>query len=450
MEVVAGATTFLAMCYILAVQPSVLSGAAAGNPTGMPAGAVFTATALASALGCAALAFLSRLPLAMAPGMGQNFFFVTSLLPAAAACGHPEPWRAALGAVVVAGAIMLVLSAWGLRQMLASAIEPSLRDAIGAGIGVFIALLGVKAGGLGAGSPRLSPDLVVFALGLLATLLLLGRGGRAARLAVPAGILVAFGVACLLAWQGARLLPAWAATGAWHSSALATTFHWPEAFVSHPPDPSPILLKADIPAALAPGMLAALLTLTITLVFDATGSILAVGRQAGLVTDAREGVVRRTMIADSSATALGGLLGSSSTTVFVESAAGVAAGGRTWIVPATVGALFVASLWISPLVQTVASYPPATAPALVAVGAMMARGLGRLPWRDPVRTLPALVVVVGIPWTSSIATGVAAGLVASPLCHLVAGRHRQVTPLAWILGAAMAAFMVLRWLGVMA
>ena len=113
MEVVAGATTFLAMCYILAVQPSVLSGAAAGNPTGMPAGAVFTATALASALGCAALAFLSRLPLAMAPGMGQNFFFVTSLLPAAAACGHPEPWRAALGAVVVAGAIMLVLSAWG-------------------------------------------------------------------------------------------------------------------------------------------------------------------------------------------------------------------------------------------------------------------------------------------------------------------------------------------------
>lgn len=422
-EFLAGITTFLSMAYILVVQPGVLSGLAMGEPTGMDPRAIFAATCIAAAVGCLVMAVVARLPIAVAPGMGQNVFFV-GIAATAAASGAPSGWSTALGCVFVAGALLVLVSATGLRQAVVEAVDEGMREAICAGIGLFIALLGLKqagiiaphpATGLGLGSSIASVDTLVFMLALVIGAAMHARGKRTAiAISVLAGL--AGGVAVGKIGLSAGVFAA-------------------------PPSPAPLLLGLDIPGALAPAMLVPTLALFLSLLFDATGSILAVTSGTGLVEGPRSGAFRRALLGDSIASCTGALAGSSSLTAYIESATGVAAGGRTGIVALVVGACFLAALFLGPLADALGGYPPATAAALVMVGCLMVGATARVPWGDPCIGIPAFLTLVGIPFTGSITAGIAIGLAASPIIKALAGRWREVHAIAWVLCVVMAAYL---------
>lgn len=447
-EIVAGLTTFMTMAYIIVVQPAVLSGRMLGQSTGMDFGAVMAATCVASALATALMALYGRYPIAQAPGMGQNFFFVLTVIPVAAAAGFDEPWRVALGAVFWSGILFLLLSLAGLRELIFHAISPDLKHGLTAGIGLFIAFLGLQNAGVIVKDPGTavklnahlaSPDVVIFFVALWLTAMLAARR-------VPGAILWGMLLGTALAWAGHALLPhlpaAWRQTPTVANSLLATRFEPATAFVASPPSLAPTWLQLDWRGALTPRILPLIGVLLFMFVFDAIGTLIAVCEQAGLMQDNRLPRARQAMISDAVGTVAGALLGTSTVTSYVESAAGVAQGGRTGLVGLVVALLFLAALVFEPLAAMVGSYPPITAPALVFVGALMLRQVTRVAWDDPTEAIPAFLMVLGIPLSYSIADGLALGLVTHPVLKLLSGRAREVGWLSYGLAALLLVYLV--------
>jgi adenine/guanine/hypoxanthine permease len=417
-EVRAGAVTFMTMAYIVFVNPAVLSQA------GMDFGALTVATCVAAALGSALMALLANYPVALAPGMGENFFFVSVV--GGAVTGAKVPWPAALAAVFVSGALFLVLGAFRLRERVFEIIPASLKHGIAVGIGLFVAFIGLKEAGIIVAAPgsfvRLgdlrSPAALLALGGLLVTAVLLAR--RVAG-AILWGILAAGAAALALGLVR------------WHG------------LVSAPPSIAPLALRLDLRAALDLALLPVVLLFLFMVLFDTVGTLVGVGMQAGLVRDGKLERAGRAFLADAAATTAGALLGTSTVTAYVESATGVAEGGRTGLTALTVAGLFLLSLFFYPLIQMVGGgvavpgspvpLHPITAPALIVVGSMMAANVRAIEWDRADEAIPAFLVILGTPLTFSIADGLALGFIAHPLLKLLSGRAREVHPLMAVLAA---------------
>lgn len=429
-EIAAGTTTFLTMAYIIVVQPSVLSGRMLGIDTGMDFGALTTATCLAAALATAVMGLYARAPIAQAPGMGLNFFLVLTLIPAASAAGYGEPWRVALGVVFVAGVLFLLLTLVGVRQIVVDAISPSLRAGIAAGIGLFIAFIGLQNAGLVVKDPAtavrlnlhwLSPNLLVFFAGFLATAALYARRVRGS---ILAGIAVAAAVALLLrfTWPG---LGAGAAADAAGGAALAD-LALPMTIVSLPPDLSPTFFAMDPAAALTLAMLPFVLIFLLMDLFDTVGTLVAVTEGVDVDEKRILPVPQRAYVSDAVGTVVGAAIGTSTVTSFIESTTGVQQGGRTGLTSVTTATLFLLALFATPVVAFVGSYPPITAPALVVVGTMMLRSVARFAWSDASEAIPACLIAIGIPLSYSISDGLALGFIAYPVVKVLSGRAREL------------------------
>lgn len=461
-EVLAGTTTFLTMAYIIFVQPAVLSGSMFGQATGMDFGAVTTATCLSAALASAIMGLYARYPIAQAPGMGENFFFVLTMLPAAAAAfapqiaaGETSPWQIGLGVVFVSGVLFLGLSLLGVREAVLEAISPAMRDGIAVGIGLFIAFIGLQNAGVIVKDPGTavklnthfaSPDLLVFFFGLLLTG---GLYARKVRGAVLWGILAAAAFALLLRWWIVPALPdAWRHSDLIGQSRLLTQFHPPTDGVifAAPPDVRPTLAQLDLRHALSRPMIPFILIFLFMLMFDTVGTLVGVARHAGFIKENRLPRARQAFVSDAVGTVAGAVLGTSTVTSYIESAAGVEQGGRTGLTAVVTAALFLAALFFGPVIAMVGSYPPITAPALVIVGAMMISGAARIAWDDYAESLPAFLIMIGIPLSYSIADGLALGFISYPIIKLAAGQGRDVRPLMYLVAAAFIAYFV--WLRV--
>ena len=425
-EVLAGLTTFLTMAYIIVVQPAVLSGAMFGMKTGLDFGSIMTATCLAAALATVLMALLAQYPIAQAPGMGENFFFVFSIIPAATAAGFTNGWQVALGCVFVSGVLFLILSLVGLREMIFNAISPSMKNGIAAGIGLFIAFIGLQNTGLIIKDPGSavklnahfgSPDLIVFFVGLLTTAVLFARKVRGS-------ILWGIVVATLLS-IGLKLSLVSATSPLITDSMLAKQFAFAKSVVALPPSLSPTFLQMDLARAVSPKMLPFVFVLLFMLTFDTIGSLIGVCEQAGFMRDNKLPRARQAMVSDAIGTVAGAALGTSTVTSFIESAAGVEQGGRTGLTGIVVAGLFLLALFFSPIIAMVGSYPPITAPALVIVGAMMLQNVSKIEWHDHTESFPAFLAFIGIPLSYSIADGLALGFISYPLIKLFSGRGRE-------------------------
>ncbi len=408
LEALAGATTFLAMAYIVFVNPAVLS------QTGMDFGAVFTATCLASAIATLIMALVANYPIALAPGMGQNFFFV------AAVAGMGLTWQQALAAVFLAGVAFIALTLSRARTLIIASIPESLKAAIAAGIGLLIAFIGLAGAGivqpnpgglLRLGALRTAP-VALCVVGLVLTVALAARG-------IGGALLAGIGAATALA-LGLGL----------------AEFH---GMISAPPSLAPTFMQLDLPGALTVGALPAVLVFFYMALFDAIGTLVAVGQQAGLMKEGRLVRGERALAADACGTVVGSCLGTSTVTAYVESAAGVQAGARTGLAGLVTAGLFLMTLIFSPLVKMVGDGPAAraiTAPALILVGSLMARSLTRVAWDDLTEALPAFLVLIGIPLSFSIGDGIALGVIAYPVVKVLAGRWREAPWLMYVLAAA--------------
>jgi adenine/guanine/hypoxanthine permease len=412
-EVVAGLTTFLTMAYIIFVQPAVLSAA------GMDRGAVLTATCLATAFATLLMALLANYPIAVAPAMGHNFFFAYSVV-----VGMKVPWQIALGAVAIAGTIFIVTAGVGLRERLITAIPASLKYSIAAGIGLLIANVGLQWAGLIVASP-----------GTLVTL-----GNLHSR-----PVLLAIATLTLTAILLVRRIP-----GAFLWGMLAGTavglplglveFH---GLVARPPSLTPTLMQLDVIGAFAPGMIAVIFVFFFLALFDSVGTLVGVGEQAGLMRGGTLPRARQALLADAIGTVAGAALGTSTVTAYIESGAGVAAGGRTGLASLVTAILFLVSLFLYPLVQMIGGgytsgqttlYPIIAAP-LVLVGTMMIGGLRHVAWDDPTEAVPAFLTVIMMPLAVSITEGIAFGLLAYAVLKIAAGRPRDVHPLIYVFAA---------------
>jgi len=432
-ELLAGLTTFLTMAYIIFVQPAVLTRTPDGGPTGMDQHAVMTATCLAAALATAIMALYARYPLAQGPGMGENFLFV-AVVALLIDEGSPTPWQTALGVVFIAGVLFVLLSLFGIREMLLDTIGPSIRNAIAAGIGLFIAFIGLQWGGLVVPSgtstcvkldPHFSsPDLIVFFCGLLSTAVLFALRVRGS---IALGIIAAAALAVALKWT----LPLPPAEGEAPSVALVQSaglqgFQFAEKVVSLPHTPH--WLQMDLRAALSWKMAPFILIFLFMGVFDMLGTLVGVSEQAGLIKDGKLPRARQALLSDAVGTTVGAALGTSTVTSFIESAAGVEQGGRTGLTALCTAVLFLVALFFTPLVAMIGSYPPITAPALLIVGSMMMRNVVKIDWKDYTEAIPAFLILIGIPMTFSIGDGLALGFVAYPVVKLCTGKGRTISP----------------------
>ncbi len=399
-EVMAGFTTFLTMSYIIFVNPAILS------TTGMNHDAVFIATCLAAALGTFIMAFLANWPIGLAPGMGLNAFFAFTVVK-----GMGFTWQQALGAVFISGCVFVVLTVTGVRRWLVAGIPHSLRSAIAAGIGMFLAIIALSGAGIVVANPATKVG-----LGDLHSLPVL--------LSALGFVLIA--VLDYFRWRGAILIGILAVTLA--SVALGLT-HFP-GIISMPPSVSPTLFKLDIGGALRGGFFHIILVFVLVEIFDATGTLTGLARKAGLLEGGREEGLGRALFADSLAIFSGSLLGTSSTTAYIESASGVQAGGRTGLTAVTIGVLFLAALFFSPLAAIVPPY--ATAPALLYVAGLMMRELLEIDWDDVTEAVPSALAALVMPFTYSIANGLAFGFIVYATLKLVTGRAREVHPAMWV------------------
>jgi len=463
-ELLAGVTTFLTMAYIIFVQPAVLSGALWPDrpATGMDFGAVTTATCLSAALASLIMGLYGRYPIAQAPGMGENFFFVLSTIPAAdamlaasagktAAASAPAGWQVALGVVFISGVIFLLLSLAGVRGAILDSISPSLRNGIAVGIGLFIAFLGLQGAGVIVANPGTlvqlnphfnSPDLIVFFVGLTTTA---GLHALRVRGSIVWGIAAGLALALALHFAVPHLPAALADSPTLNESKLVKQFRVVGAgdFVAAPPSIQPTLLKMDLRRAASWPMLPFILIFLFMLMFDTVGTLVGVAEQAGLMKDGTLPRARQAFASDALGTVAGAALGTSTVTSFIESAAGVEQGGRTGLTAVTVAALFLVAPFFSPVIAMVGSYAPITAPALVVVGSMMIRNVTKIQWDNYAESLPAFLIVLGIPLTCSIADGLALGFITYPVVKLLAGQARDVKWLTWLLAVVLVAYFVL-------
>jgi adenine/guanine/hypoxanthine permease len=394
-EVIAGITTFLTMAYIIFVNPMILADA------GMEHGAVFVATCLAAAIGCFIMGFLANYPIALAPGMGLNAFFTYTVV---GEMGYS--WETALGAVFLSGVCFLLLSLVRIREWIVNSIPMSLRLGIAAGIGLFLALIGLKSAGIVVASPatlvtmgdiRAFPA-VMAALGFCLIIAMVHRGMKSAVLLsilIITGLGVAFGD---VQFQG---------------------------MIAPPPSVLPTFMKMDLSGVLEVSMLSVVFAFLFVDLFDTSGTLVAVAQRGGLLDDkGRLPRLNRALTADSVATIAGATLGTSTTTSYIESTAGVSAGGRTGLTAVIVGLMFMAALFFSPLAGIVPAY--ATAGALFYVAILMMSGLMHVDWDDLSEAAPVVVVCLLMPLTFSIATGIALGFIAYAAIKLLCGRFSEL------------------------
>ncbi len=403
-----GLVTFLTMSYIIFVQPGVLSA------VGMDFGAVMVATCLSSALATFIMAFGANYPVALAPCMGENFFFVTVCM--GVVTGTKVPWQIALAAVFVSGVLFLLLSAVRLREIIIESLPLSLKFAIPVGIGLFIAFIGLQQGGL-----------VVAAPGSMVALGTLSSGPA---LLTLFGLLVT-AVLITMRMRGAILFGLLVTAIAGLPFGLVS-YH---GLFSLPPSLTPVLLKMDLAGLFEVAMLPVVVIFLFMVLFDTLGTLVGVGQQAGLMNNGQLERAGRALFSDAVGTTAGALLGTSTVSSYIESAAGVAAGARTGLASVFTGGLFLVALFFFPLVQMVGGgleigpgvfLRPVTAPVMIVVGSLMVRGVRDIPWDEPSEALPAFLVILGIPFTYSIADGLAMGFVSYPLLKLLSGRGREV------------------------
>jgi AGZA family xanthine/uracil permease-like MFS transporter len=410
-EILAGFTTFMTMAYIVFVNPSIL------HETGMPLTAVTAATCLSAAFGSVLMGGLARYPIALAPGMGLNAYFTYSVVK-----GMGVPWQAALGAVFISGVAFLLLTAIGVRQLILSAIPFELYSAVAAGVGFFIALIGFRNSGI------IVPN--------ASTTVTLGNLHDKSTLLALAGLLI---IAALMAWRvrAAMLIGILATTGIGLLTGVAKWTPQPYSLS----DLSATAGKLDVHAALGLGFLEIVFVFLFIDLFDNIGTLVAVGKRAGLFDKAhRIPRVNQILFSDASATIAGSLTGTSTVVSYIESAAGVAAGGRTGVTAIVTGLLFVVALFVAPAVGAIPS--AATAPALIIVGSLMISVVGEIAWSDPEVGIPAFLTMMAIPLTFSIANGLAFGFTSYTLVKVLRGKFKEVN---WFVYALTALF-VLRFL----
>ena len=412
-ELLAGLTTFLTMVYIIFVNPSILGDA------GMPKESVFVATCLVAALGTAVMGLYANYPIAMAPGMGLNAYFAYAVV-----LGVGVAWPAALGAVFISGCLFILVSLLGLRGMIVNGIPKSMRVAITVGLGMFLALIALKNAGIVVAS---EPTLV-----------------KAGDLHKPEAIMAIVGFFAIVALDRLRVKGA-ILIGIVLVTVLSFFFggNTYKGIFSAPPSIEPTLFQLDIPGALSSGILNIVLVFFLVELFDATGTLMGVARRAGLLVEGKMDRLNKALLADSGAIVAGSVLGTSSTTAYLESASGVQAGGRTGLTALTVAVLFLACLFIAPLAGVVPPY--ATAPALLFVACLMLSDLGEVEWGDSTESIPAAVTALVMPFTFSIAEGIAFGFISYAVLKLLTGRAREVAPVVWVI-AALFTFKIV-WVG---
>lgn len=403
-ETLAGVTTFVTMAYIIFVNPAILKDA------GMPVASTTVATCLAAAFGSILMGVLARYPIALAPGMGLNAYFAYAVVK-----GMGVGWQTALGAVLISGIIFLLLTLTGLRQLILSAVPPELYAAVAAGIGLFIAFIGMKNAGFVVADP--------------ATLVTVGNL-RGASTALPAVGLILIGALMARGINAAMLLGIAAITAA--GSALGLV-HWTPG-TQDITAISGTWMHLDAGGTLQLGLLEIIFVFLFVDLFDNIGTLVGVGKKAELFDDAnRIPRAGRILMADSLATVFGSLVGTSTVVSYIESAAGVAAGGRSGVTAVVTGLLFLVAAFLAPWFGAIPA--AATSPALILVGSLMMSHAGEIRWRDPLTGIPAFLTILSIPLTFSIANGLAFGFISYTLLRLMAGRLREVNWLAWVLTA---------------
>ena len=401
-EFLAGFTTFITMAYIIFVNPQIMA------LSGMDQGAIFVGTCLAAAIACFVMGFFANWPIGLAPGMGLNAFFTYTVV---GEMGYS--WQVALGAVFLAGVLFFIMSITRLRAWMISSIPLNLRIAMGAGVGLFIGLIGLKNGGIIVGNQ--------------ATLLSLGEFSQIETLLAAIGFLII------------SILSVRKVTGAIIIGILTTTliayfvglieFN---GIVSYPPEIAPTFMKLDILGALNLGMLTIIMSFLFVNLFDTTGTLLGVATRANLISnDEHSDELNKALKADSSASIFGTFFGCSPVTSYVESSAGVEAGGRTGLTSIVVGLLFLFAMFLSPLASIIPPY--ATAGALIYVAILMLSGMEKLNWSSTAELLPALVIIVMIPLTFSIADGIALGFLTYVFLKIFNGEYRDIASGAWFL-----------------
>lgn len=410
-ELLAGLTTFLTMAYIIFVNPDLLGKA------GMDKGAVFVATCLASAFGCIMMGVLARLPVALAPGMGLNAFFTFTVV-----MGMGKSWEVALGAVFVSGVIFVLISLFKIREWLINAIPYTLKQGIVAGIGAFLAFIALKSAGIIVAHPATFVtlgDLTKFepAMAILGFFLIVVFVQRK----VPAAVMLAILIVTVISLLAGH-----------------TEYH---GIMSMPPSIAPTLLKLDIAGALDVSMVSVVFAFLFVVLFDTSGTLIGVTKKAGLMkTDGEIPNLGKALLADSTAAVAGSLLGTSSVTSYVESTAGVAAGGRTGLMAVVVGVLFLLALFFAPLAGMIPAF--ATAGAIFYVAVLMLFTLRDIDWEDLTEASPVAVVLLLTPLTFSIADGIALGFITYTIAKLVSGRHKEISVAVWVLTVILLAKLV--------
>jgi AGZA family xanthine/uracil permease-like MFS transporter len=396
-EVLAGFTTFLTMAYITFVNPAILSDA------GMDFGAVFVATCLAAALGTAIMGLAANYPIALAPGMGLNAYFTYAVV-----LGMGFTWQVALGAVFISGVIFLVLSILPVREWIVNAIPKTLKLAISAGIGLFLGIIALKNAGIVVDHP--------------ATLVTIGD------LLAPGAMLALAGFFVMVALDqrkvpGAVLIGILLVTAAGILLGVADF----KGIAALPPDPSPTFAQLDLDGAFKIGLVTIIFAFLFVDFFDTAGTLVGIAHRAGLLDErGRLPRLKRALIADSTATIAGSVFGTSTTTSYIESASGIKAGGRTGLTAVVVALLFLLTLFFSPLAQSVPAF--ATAPALLFVATLMARGLTEVNWDEPTDYAPAVVTALSMPLTFSIADGIGLGFITYTVVKVLSGKIGEVSP----------------------
>ena len=404
-EILAGVTTFLTMAYIVFVNPAILSDA------GMDRDAAFVATCIAAAFGSLLMGLLANYPIALAPGMGLNAFFTYTVV---AQMGHS--WQTALGVVFLSGLIFLALSVLPVREWIVNAIPRALKMAISAGIGMFLAIIALKNAGIIVDSP--------------ATLVQLGD------LAAPGALLATLGFFAMVAMDrlnipGAILIAVIGVT----VIAMVAGLQSFGGIASAPPSIAPTFLELDLASALELSLISVVFAFLFVDLFDTAGTLIGVAHRAGLLDEnGKLPRLRSALLADSLATVAGAAVGTSTTTSYIESAAGIRAGGRTGLTAVVVAILFLCCLFFAPLAGSVPAY--ATAPALLFVACMMTRGLSEVNWDDVTDYVPAVVTAIAMPLTFSIATGIGIGFITYAAVKLLSGRLSEASPAIVVLAAA--------------
>ena len=401
-EFLAGLTTFITMAYIIFVNPQMMAA------SGMDLGASFVGTCIAAAIACFAMGFYSNWPVGLAPGMGLNAFFTYTVV---GEMGYS--WEIALGAVFLAGILFVIISVTPLRQWMLNSIPLNLRIAMGAGVGLFVGFIGLKTGGI--------------IIQNEATFLSLGNFKNIETLLAAMGFLLIL-VLAIRKIIGSIIIGVLAVT----ISGLLLGLIEFNGIVSTPPDLNPILLKLDIMGAIDVAMISVIISFLFVNLFDTAGTLLGVASRANLIEDSGKIInLDKALKADSTASVAGSFFGCSPVTSYVESSAGVEAGGRTGFTAVVIGMFFLIAIFFSPIASMVPSY--ATAGALVYVAILMLGGMERLDWSDNTELLPALIMIIMIPLTFSIANGIAIGFISYVVLKLSAGKSSDISLGAWFL-----------------